>query len=279
MKDAVLVLKDLHKTYDNEVHALRGVDLEFRKGEFTVIIGPSGAGKSTLIRSINRLIDPNEGEIIFDGIHMESIRGKALRRQRADMGMIFQHYNLIGRVNVIKNVLHGRLGKMSGWKSLFNLYSHEDKLRALKLLRKVGLEEKKYQRADALSGGQMQRVGICRAIVQEPKLLLADEPIASLDPKSATTVMQSIKDITEESHLSCIVNLHQVDFAKKFATRIIGLKDGKVVFDGAPYELTDEITASIYEGKEDQIHLKSSTVEDHDLSNLEQDEEEVAGYV
>ena len=259
MNDSILSIKNLKKVYGKDTFALKGIDIEFKKGEFVVVIGPSGAGKSTLIRCINRMIDPTEGEIVFDGINMENLKGKKLREQRSDIGMIFQHYNLVGRVNVIKNVLHGRLGKYSTFKSLFGLYKEEDKREAFDLLNKVGLQEQIYKRADALSGGQMQRVGICRAIVQNPKLLLADEPIASLDPKSADIVMDQIKEITAEKQLTCIINLHQVEYAKKYATRIVGIKDGLIFFDGPPSTLSDETIADIYKGKEEQMDLKNKT--------------------
>ncbi len=172
--------------------------------------------------------------------------------------MIFQHYNLVDRTNVLKNVLHGRLGYMSIYKSLFNMYPDEDREKAVELLEKVGIKDQMYKRSDELSGGQKQRVGICRALLQEPKILLADEPIASLDPKSAKVVMDSLYDITREKRLTVIVNLHQVDFARQYATRVIGLKKGKLVFDGTPEELTDEIVSNIYEGKEEQMTLKGS---------------------
>lgn len=177
---------------------------------------------------------------------------------RSEIGMVFQNYNLIGRVNVVKNVLYGRLGHMPLWKSLLGKYSREERKAAFALLEKVGLKDQAYKRADALSGGQMQRVGICRALIQEPKLLLADEPIASLDPKSAEIVMEQMHDITSERGLTCIVNLHQVDFARRYASRIVGIRDGQVVFDGAPDELTEEMTAFIYQGKEHEMKLKES---------------------
>ena len=258
MSNTILSIKGLTKQYGKDVHALRGIDVEFGAGEFVVVIGPSGAGKSTFIRCINRMIDATSGEIVFDGVHMEKLSGAKLRRQRSSIGMIFQHYNLVGRVNVIKNVLYGCLGKMSAFQSLLGLYSEKDKCEAVRLLKKVGLEEQIYKRTDALSGGQMQRVGICRAIVQAPKLLLADEPIASLDPKSADIVMDQIKEITQEQHLTCIVNLHQVEYAKRYASRIIGIKSGLIVFDGTPEELTDGIISNIYEGKEEQMELEAA---------------------
>ncbi|MFC7687320.1 phosphonate ABC transporter ATP-binding protein [Ureibacillus sp. GCM10028918] len=253
----LLSIKNLVKVYGKETRALNGISLDFYSGEFIVVIGPSGAGKSTFIRCINRLVDPTEGEILFDNQHLEKVNGRKLRKERSKIGMIFQHYNLVGRTNVIKNVLHGQLSNTPLYKSILGLYREEDKREAVELLKKVGLEDQIYKRADALSGGQMQRVGICRAILQRPKLLLADEPIASLDPLSANIVMQQLHDISAERNLTCIVNLHQVDFAKKYATRIVGIKKGMVVFDGMPSELTDEIVRDIYEGKESQMTLQS----------------------
>ncbi|WP_419892961.1 phosphonate ABC transporter ATP-binding protein [Oceanobacillus kimchii] len=254
--NSLLSIKNLVKVYGKDTRALNGISLDFYPGEFIVIIGPSGAGKSTLIRNINRLVDPTKGEVIFEGQHLEKLSGRKLRKERSKIGMIFQHYNLVGRTNVIKNVLHGQLSNVPLYKSLFGLYRHEDKQEAITLLKKVGLEDQIYKRADTLSGGQMQRVGICRAILQRPQLLLADEPIASLDPLSANIVMQQLHTISQEKKLTCIVNLHQVDYAKKYATRIIGIKKGTVVFDGSPSQLTDEITQDIYEGKESQLTLK-----------------------
>jgi len=255
---ALLELRALEKTYGKDTRALNGVNLTFEHGEFVVIIGPSGAGKSTLIRCINKMVELSGGEVIICGEHVERLRGRALRKMRSRIGMIFQHYNLVGRVNVIKNVLHGRLGKTSTLKSLLGLYPVADKQAAFDLLHKVGLEEQIYKRADELSGGQMQRVGICRALIQQPELLLADEPIASLDPQSAEVVMEQLKSITAEQGLTCIVNLHQVDFARRYATRIVGIKAGVVVFDGVPDELTDETIAAIYKGKEHEMRLTTA---------------------
>ncbi|WP_205418572.1 phosphonate ABC transporter ATP-binding protein [Paraliobacillus sediminis] len=251
--EPILSIRDLVKVYGKETRALNGITLDFNPGEFIVVIGPSGAGKSTFIRCINRLLDPTEGEIVFDGQHMEKIKGRKLREKRSKIGMIFQHYNLVSRTNVIKNVLHGQLSNTPLYKSLLGLYSHEDKQEAVELLKKVGLEDQMYKRADALSGGQMQRVGICRALLQRPKILLADEPIASLDPVSSNIVMQQLHSISMEKQLTCVVNLHQVDYAKKYASRIIGIKKGTVVFDGSPSQLTDSIVQEIYEGKETQM--------------------------
>jgi phosphonate transport system ATP-binding protein len=254
--ERLLSIHNLHKSY-GAFEALKGVSLDFYPGEFAVVVGPSGAGKSTLIRCINRMIDPSSGEIEFNGVKMESLHGAGLRRQRSMIGMIFQHYNLIGRTNVIKNVLHGRLGHMPFIKSLFGMYPLSDRQRAVDLLEETGLSDQRYKRADDLSGGQMQRVGICRALMQEPKLLLADEPIASLDPKSAEIVMNHLKRMAEQRGICCIVNLHQVDFARRYASRIIGVKSGVVVFDGRPGDFTEHIARVIYEGKEKQMSLEA----------------------
>lgn len=197
----LLSIKNLVKVYGENTRALNGITLDFYPGEFIVVIGPSGAGKSTFIRCINRLVDPSEGQVVFEGVNLEEISGHKLRKERSKIGMIFQHYNLIGRTNVIKNVLHGRLYNTPIYKSIFGLFSHEDKKEAVQLLHKVGLQDQIYKRTDELSGGQMQRVGICRALIQRPKLLLADEPIASLDPMSANTVMQQLHSISSEKNL------------------------------------------------------------------------------
>lgn len=259
--EAILSVKDLVKVYGKNTQALKGVSVDFYPGEFIVVIGPSGAGKSTFIRCINRLVEPTGGEIIFDNEHIEQLNNKKLREARSKIGMIFQHYNLISRTNVLKNVLHGRLYHISTYRSVFGLFSDEDREEAVDLLKKVGLDQQMYSRADALSGGQMQRVGICRALLQRPKLLLADEPIASLDPKSARVVMDHLHEISKEKALTCIVNLHQVDVAKKYATRIIGMKAGQIVFDGTKEELTEEMIYDIYEGKEEQMKQKEEVSE------------------
>lgn len=249
----ILELKHVKKEYKNQHVALKGIDLKIKEGEFVVIIGPSGAGKSTLIRTINQLVAPSSGEVIFQGVSLTQTNKKELRASRAKIGMIFQHYNLINRTNVLKNVLHGRLGQVSLLTSTFGLYSQEDRQQAVELLKTVGLEEHMYKKAQNLSGGQMQRVGICRAIMQNPDLILADEPIASLDPKSSKKVMKHLKNITEQKGLTCIVNLHQVDIAKEYATRIIGVRAGEIVFDGPPVQLTAEAISHIYDVQEEEI--------------------------
>ena len=243
----MLEIKNLVKNYANpDTEVLHGVNLTINPGEFVAIIGSSGSGKTTLIRCINRLITATAGEIYFEGKPINHLRGAKLRKLRSQIGMIFQDYNLIGRSNVMQNVLHGRLGQMSFFRSAFGLYSQADVTAAHELLTTVGLSEMMHKKAQALSGGQMQRVGICRAMMQNPKLLLADEPISSLDPSSSRVVLDHIKALTQARGLTSIVNLHQVEFAKEYASRIIGLRHGDVVFDGTPAELTDEIAEHIY---------------------------------
>ncbi|MCL2203593.1 MAG: phosphonate ABC transporter ATP-binding protein [Defluviitaleaceae bacterium] len=229
---------------DTEV--LHKINLTVRAGEFVVVIGPSGSGKTTLIRCINRLTDPTAGEIFFEGQPTSQLRGAKLRALRTQIGMIFQDYNLIYRSNVMQNVLHGRLGQMGFFRSALGLYSRQDLREARELLVAVGLEEFTHNKAQSLSGGQMQRVGICRAMMQNPKLLLADEPISSLDPASAKVVLDQIKALTQARGLTSIINLHQVDFAKAYASRIVGLRLGEIVFDGVPEDLTQEMTDYIY---------------------------------
>lgn len=253
----ILNIKGLVKAYGGGTLALKGIDLKVEEGEFIAVIGPSGAGKSTLLRSINRLIEPSEGTIEFLGEQMNGNKS-SLRRWRAQIGMIFQHYNLVNRSSVLENVLHGRLGYMSSMAGIFSRYSEEDKRAAIELLAKVGLEKEVYKRADELSGGQKQRVGISRALMQKPKLILADEPIASLDPKSSAVVMDTIYENCRSRGIACLVNLHQVEVAKKYATRIVGIKGGAKVFDGTPEELTDEMIFNIYEGKEHEMHAKQA---------------------
>lgn len=243
----MLEICKLVKNYTNpDTEVLHDINLSVKAGEFVVIIGPSGSGKTTLIRCINRLITATEGEIYFDGKPINGLRGAKLRKLRSQIGMIFQDYNLIKRSNVMQNVLHGRLGQMSFFSSALGLYSKADLKAAHELLLAVELEDLMHKKAQALSGGQMQRVGICRAMMQKPKLLLADEPISSLDPASARTVLEHIKSLTKARGLTSIINLHQVDFAKAYASRIIGLRLGRVVFDGSPNSLTDDMVEHIY---------------------------------
>ncbi|WP_374019715.1 phosphonate ABC transporter ATP-binding protein [Paenibacillus thiaminolyticus] len=249
----LLTIQNLKKRYNGGTIALDGINLEVKPAEFIAVIGPSGAGKSTLLRCINRLIEPSEGSISFQEHRIDQMKAKELRQARSQIGMIFQHYNLVNRLSVLENVLHGRLGYMSSLAGVFNRYSEADKQDAIALLQKVGLDKEVYKRADELSGGQKQRVGVCRALAQKPKLILADEPIASLDPRSSAVVMDAIHRNCTEQGIACLVNLHQVETAKQYASRIVGIKGGKVVFDGPPQALTDYHTSLIYEGKEHEM--------------------------
>ena len=244
--DVLLELRRLAKSYDGRARALDGVSLEVRRGEFVSIIGSSGAGKSTLLRCVNRLIDPTEGSVTFDGDDVTRVRGRALRACRRRIAMVFQHYNLVHRATAIENVLQGRLGYKSTVAGMFGLFSEDEKRRAFEILGQVGLSDFAYVRTDQLSGGQKQRVGIARALVQDPLLMLADEPIASLDPKSSRTVMEHLRWAADELGVACLVHLHQVDFALEFSDRIVGLAGGKLVFDGAPDELDEAMIARIY---------------------------------
>ncbi len=244
--ECLLKFDKVVKCYSGDTRALDNVSLEINQGEFVSVIGPSGSGKSTFLRSINKLIPLTEGEIYLDGETISDKKGKALRLCRRKIGMVFQNYNLVYRLSVIQNVLHGRLGYMSGLKGILGRYSEEDKHKAVEILEELGLEDFVYNRASDLSGGQKQRVGIARAIMQNPKLLLCDEPIASLDPSSAKVIMDMLYDMIKRRNIACIVNLHQVDVAKKYSTRIIGLSKGKIVFDGTPDELDDATIEKIY---------------------------------
>lgn len=242
----LLTVTGLTKSYDGKGKALHDVSLSLRRGEFVTVIGSSGAGKSTFLRCINRLIEASEGSIKFDGREITSLNKRQLREARRNIGMIFQYYNLVHRATAIENVLQGRLGYLSDFRGIFGLYSEEEKRSAFEMLDKMGLAEFAYQRADQLSGGQQQRVGIARALVQDPLLLLCDEPIASLDPKSSRVTMEMLRWVADELGVACLVNLHQVDYAIEYSDRIIALKKGCKVFDGTPDELDAKTIAEIY---------------------------------
>lgn len=243
----ILEFKDVSKIYGTETKALTDASFSIEEGEFVSIIGPSGAGKSTLLRCINRLIDASEGEVIFDGEDIMKLKKKDLRRVRTRTGMIFQHYNLVDRLSVIENVLHGRLGQKSTLSGMLGHYTEEEKKQAFEILNELGLAEQAYKRCDELSGGQKQRVGIARAIMQQPRMILCDEPIASLDPKASRVIMDQLAMINQTKNITCIVNLHQVDVAKKYSKRIIGVTGGRIVFDGPSEALTDDIIHRIYQ--------------------------------
>lgn len=243
---AALELRGLEKKYDTGDHALRGVDLDVSPGEIVAVIGPSGAGKSTLIRCINRLVEPTAGSIQIEGEELTGLRGRALREQRSRIGMVFQSFALVDRLSVMENVLCGALSRTGLWASWRRNFAPEDIDLALELLERVGLSDQINKRADALSGGQRQRVGISRALMQRPLLMLADEPTASLDPKTSREVMDLLRELISEKGLTTLVNLHDVPLAKSSATRIVGLSKGKVVFDGPPSGLEEREWNRIY---------------------------------
>ncbi len=237
---------DVKKTYLNGVQALRGVNLEINDGEFVAIIGLSGAGKSTLLRSINKMISITSGKLYIDEIEISSIKGKELRMLRRSIGMIFQSFNLVKKMSVFNNVLTGRVAYHPTFKTIFGLFPKEDKILALDSLDSMGILDKAFTRADQLSGGQQQRVALARALTQKPRLILADEPVASLDPITTVQVMDDFAKINKEFGITIIANMHHVDLALKYATRIIGINDGLVVFDGKAEAITDEILVNIY---------------------------------
>ncbi len=251
---ALLELKNVSKSY-GATQALREVSLTVEEGQFVSVIGPSGAGKSTLLRCVNRLIDATGGAIFLDGQDITKVRGRELRKVRTKTGMIFQNYNLVNRLSVVENVLHGRLGYKSTLTGALGYYRETEKERAFVLLEQMGLTEQAYKRCDELSGGQKQRVGIARALMQEPRLILCDEPIASLDPNSSRVIMDYLFDINRTMKITCILNLHQVEVALKYSDRIIGLTGGGVVFDGPPKELDKATIHKIYESSEGQLIL------------------------
>ncbi|MCC0021061.1 MAG: phosphonate ABC transporter ATP-binding protein [Nitratireductor sp.] len=246
----MLSLEKLTKTYRTGDQALKAVDLEIPEGQVVALIGPSGAGKSTLIRCINRLVEPTSGKVWLGDIEISSLGATALRQQRRRMGMIFQEYALVERLTVMENVLSGRLGYVGFWKSFLRRYPQSDIDEAFRLLDRVGLLEMADKRADELSGGQRQRVGICRALIQNPALLLVDEPTASLDPKTSRQIMRLICELCAERGLAAIINIHDVALAQMFVQRVIGLQFGEIKFDGPPDGLVPEVLTQIY-GEED----------------------------
>jgi len=243
----MIQFKNVGKIYPNGTEALKNVTLDIEQGEFVAIIGLSGAGKSTLIRLINKMHDITAGELIVNGTKVDdTLRGRELRHFRRGIGMIFQSFNLILRTTVIKNVLAARVAEMGVLSTFLGLYTKKDKVKALTALEQLGILEKAYNRADELSGGQMQRVALARTIAQDPKIILADEPVASLDPITATQVMADFKKVNTELNITVIANMHHVDMALKYADRVIGINSGEVVFDGPTSKVDNDLLKMIY---------------------------------
>jgi phosphonate transport system ATP-binding protein len=261
----MLRIKGLAKRYRTGDLALKGIDLEIPDGEVMALIGPSGAGKSTVIRCINRLVEPTAGTVTLNDIEITTLGRRELRRARRRMGMIFQEYALVERLTVMENVLSGRLGYVGFWQSFIRKFPQVDIDEAFRLLARVGLDHMADKRADELSGGQRQRVGICRALIQNPDLLLVDEPTASLDPKTSRQIMRLIKELCGERKLSAIINIHDVMLAQMFAERVVGLQLGEIVYDGPPTGITAEVLTKIY-GEEDWSATIRKVDEDADAA-------------
>jgi phosphonate transport system ATP-binding protein len=267
----MLVIKGLTKRYRTGDLAVKGIDLTVPDGQVMALIGPSGAGKSSVIRCINRLVEPTSGSVELNGVDIVKLGSAELRRARRRMGMIFQEYALVERLSVMENVLTGRLGYVPFWQSWLRRFPQSDIDEAFRLLARVGLDHMADKRADELSGGQRQRVGICRALIQNPELLLVDEPTASLDPKTSRQIMRLIKELCTERKLSAIINIHDVMLAQMFAERIVGLQLGEIVYDGPPDKLTPDVLTKIY-GEEDW----SATIRKVDESAPEDEDSAVA---
>jgi len=252
----MLKVDNLHKVYTNGTHALKGVSFEVEEGEFLVVIGLSGSGKSTLLRCINRLIEPTSGTVNFMGKDIAHIKGEELRRAKAKIGMVFQQFNLIKRRSVLTNVLTGKLGSLGTFESLFEKYSDEVYKEAYNNLETVGISEKADIRADSLSGGQQQRVAIARSLMQNPELLLADEPVASLDPATSNSIMQYFEKINKERGTTVICNLHFLSLVRRYATRVIALKAGEIIYEGLPGEIDESWFKTIYGEEAEEVEIR-----------------------
>jgi len=242
----LLEIKNLTKVYEGGVQALNDVSFDVKDGEFLVVIGLSGSGKSTLMRCVNRLVEPTAGRVLYDGQDITAASPEELRLIRRRIGMIFQHFNLVKRSTVLTNVLSGRLGYAKTWPSLLGRFPKEDMERAMRNLERVGIADKAHARADELSGGQQQRVGIARALMQEPQLMLADEPVSALDPATSHSVLKYLEQINREDGITVICNLHFLDLARRYGTRIVALKDGRMIFDGLPSDIDRDRFKQIY---------------------------------
>jgi phosphonate transport system ATP-binding protein len=251
----MLRVEHLTKVYPNGTQALKDVSFQVEDGEFLAVIGLSGSGKSTLLRCINRLIEPTSGKVIWNDVDITAIPASQMRNVRRQIGMIFQQFNLVKRSSVMTNVLSGRLGYISPYQSLFDYFSPDDHRRAVDNLAQLGLADKAHVRADSLSGGQQQRVGIARALMQEPKLVLADEPVASLDPVLAHSILKYLEQMNKERKITVLCSLHFLDLVHRYATRAIALKDGQLVFEGLPKEIDDAQFKAIYGQEAERVSI------------------------
>ncbi|MFO7944555.1 MAG: phosphonate ABC transporter ATP-binding protein [Anaerolineales bacterium] len=245
----MLEVKNLTKIYDDGTVAIKNISFTVEEGEFLIIIGLSGSGKSTLLRCINRLIDPTEGDIIWDGVNLAKLEGEELRKARRQIGMVFQHFNLVRRSSVMTNVLSGRLGYSPTFQTMMHQFKKSDREKAWQALERLGIEDQAFKRADELSGGQQQRVGIARALMQDPELILADEPVASLDPVLAHSILTYLERLNQEDEMTIICSLHYLDLVQRYSTRVIGLRSGEIVYHGTREEIramTDEEFQDIY---------------------------------
>ncbi len=252
----LLEIENLHKIYKNGTHALKGVSFKVEEGEFLVIIGLSGSGKSTLLRSINRLIEPTSGKVKFSGKDITHIKGEELRKAKSQIGMVFQQFNLIKRRSVLTNVITGKLGSLGTFESVFERFGEDTMKEAYLNLERVGITEKADLRADTLSGGQQQRVAIARSLMQNPKLLLADEPVASLDPATSNSVMQYFEKINKELGTTVICNLHFLSLVRRYASRVIALKAGEIIYEGMPADIDETWFKTIYGEEAEEVEIR-----------------------
>ena len=266
---ALLSLRDITKVYPSGTRALDGITLDVRRGEFVVLIGLSGSGKSTLLRCINRLIEPSGGSVIFDGTDVTRASRTELRRIRRRIGMIFQQFNLVKRSSVFSNVLAGKLGTRPAWRTIALRPTRDEVREAFENLGRVGIVDKAYARADALSGGQQQRVGIARALMQRPEVMLADEPVASLDPATSHSVMKYLEEINKKDGITVICSLHFLSLARRYGTRVIALKGGKVAFDGLPPDIDERRFRDIYGEDAVEVEIGLGRASEQTLSEAE----------
>lgn len=251
----MIEFKNVSKIYPGGFTALKDINLTIDEGEFVAIIGRSGAGKSTLIRTINKMIDINEGSLVVNGTDVSKLKGSQLRSFRRNIGMIFQQFNLVDRTTVINNVLAGFVPDLNIFQKIFGIYPKDKKVKALEALRQVDILDKAYNRSDQLSGGQQQRVALARTLAQSPSIILADEPVASLDPVTAKQVMKYFTKINRENNIAILINIHHVDLALEYATRVIGIKAGEIVFDGPTKDVNDDVLKTIYGEQLEDINL------------------------